>query len=245
MRDGRRDGLERRRRRPDPAETQPGFPTEEARLLELREEAGVVHLALDTGHRYELASDSVPPGVPAPGEVVPAPLLAQIALAAERKTVARKVFAMLDRRLQPVARLRDKLLDRGHSAEAVDAVLAQMRERGLYSDRRYAEAYCRDCLLSRRVGRRYLVRKLREKQVTGAVATEVAAEVLDPETESELAVLAASERWRKLRGPFDYKAVAKVVRFLVGRGFDTGLANRAARGARPDSDADSTAESVW
>jgi len=244
LRDGPRDGPKRRRRRPDPADAQPGFPTGEARLLDVREEAGVVHLALDTGHRYELAPDSVPTGVPAQGEVVPTPLLAQIALAAERKIVARQVFAMLDRRLQPVARLRGKLLDRGHSAEAVNAVLEQMREQGLYSDRRYAEAFCRDCLLSRRVGRRYLVRKLREKQVAGELAAEVAAVVLDRETETELAALAASERWRKLRGPVDYKALAKVVRFLVGRGFETGLANRAARKARPDSAADTEAESA-
>jgi len=113
-----------------------------------------------------------------------------------------------------------------------------MKEQGLYSDRRYAEAYCRDCLLSRAVGRRYLVRKLREKQVDGALAATVAAEILDPETEKELAERAAVTRWRKLRGPADYKALAKVVRFLMGRGFDTGLANTMARRTQPEAEPD-------
>jgi len=206
----------------------------EARLLDFREESGSVLVALDTGHRYELAPGSVPAGMPALGAVVPVDLIREIALAAERKVVARKVFAMLDRRLQPVARLRGKLTDRGYSSEAVDAVLGQMKEKGLYCDRRYAEAFCRDCLLSRAVGRRYLERKLREKQVDGSLARTVASEVLDRETEIELADRAAAARWRKMRGPADYKALAKVVRFLVGRGFDMGLANTAARRAQPE-----------
>lgn len=226
-----------RRPRPSQEQVQPGLPTEEARLLDLRTETGSVHLVLDTGHQYELAPGSVPAGIPAPGEVVPPPVLAQIALAAERKIVARRLFAMLDRRLQPVARLRDKLVERGHSEEAVVAVLTQMREQGLYSDRRYAEAFCRDCLLNRKVGRRYLVQKLREKRVDPDLAATVAAETLDSETEAELAVQAAQTRWERLRGPSDYKALAKVVRFLVGRGFAVGLANQAARQTRPADEA--------
>ncbi len=223
-----------RQQRPAATAAQPGFPLGEARLLDFREESGSVHVALDTGHRYELAPGSVPAGIPALGEIVPAELVQEVALAAERKIVARKVFAMLDRRLQPVARLRGKLTERGYSIEAVDAVLDQMKEKGLYSDRRYAEAFCRDCLLSRAVGRRYLERKLREKQIAGSLAATVASEVLDRETEIELADRAACDRWRKMRGPADYKALAKVVRYLVGRGFDVGLANSAARRAQPN-----------
>ncbi len=211
-------------------------------MLDFREEGGSAHLVLDTGHQYELAPGSVPAGLPALGEIVPADILGEIALAAERKVVARKVFAMLDRRLQPVARLRGKLMDRGHSLAAVDAVMAQMREQGLYSDRRYAEAFCRDCLLSRTVGRRYLVQKLREKQIPGDIAATVAAEILDRETEVDLATRAATTRWRKIRGPADYKALAKVVRFLMGRGFDVGLANKAARQTQPGADGEDHAE---
>jgi len=229
-------GLDRRKRPPkDPV--QPGLPTGEARLLDLRTETGSVHLVLDTGHQYELAPGSVPAGIPAPGEVMPVAVLAEVALAAERKIVARRLFAMLDRRLQPVARLRSKLVERGHSEEAVAAVLTQMREQGLYSDRRYAEAFCRDCLLNRKVGRRYLVQKLREKQVDGNLAATVAAEILDSGTETVLAEQAAQARWARQRGPSDYKALAKVIRFLVGRGFAIGLANQAARQTRPADEA--------
>lgn len=212
---------------------QPGSPPGEARLLTIREEAGAVVVCLDDGRVLEIAPSSLPEGIPPVGELVPAPVHVALVLAAERKLVARKLFAMLDRRLQPVARLRRKLVDQGHSAEAVDAVLERMAAEGLYSDRRYAEAFCRDCLLNRAVGRRYLVDKLREKQVPSGVAAEVAAEVLDDETESELARKAARTRWKRQRDPHDRKSLAKVVRYLQGRGFSAGLSNRVGRAEQP------------
>jgi regulatory protein len=201
--------------------------------LDLREEDGAVVVVLDGGRRLEIAPASLPTGLPAVGEVVPAAMVGALELAAERKRVARRIFAMLDRRLQPVARLRRKLAERGYSEEAVDGVLAQMEEQGLYDDRRYADAFCRDCLLNRAVGRRYLVSKLREKQVPGSVAVAAAAAALDEEAERDLAGRAARARWGRQRDPGDPKSLAKVVRYLQGRGFDPGLANRAARAERP------------
>jgi len=227
-----------KRQMPEPNSAQPGFPTGEARLLDYRQEASACFVQLDTGHIYELALNACPQNLPSNGEVVPPELIAELVLSAERKIVARRVFAMLDKRLQPEARLRSKLSDRGHTSAAIEAVLVQLSESGLHSDRRYAEAYCRDCLLSRTVGRRYLVQKLREKQIATELAREVAAEILDDETELELADRAAVTRWRKNRGPADVKALAKVVRFLLNKGFHAGLANRSARRAQPQPNDD-------
>lgn len=212
---------------------QPGFPPREARLIDIREESGSVFVMLDDGSNLELAPGSVPAGLPEPGDVVPEIVLAEVRLAAERKQVARLVFAILDRRLHPVARIRDKVVEKGYSVAAADAVLEQMAASGLYSDRRYAEAYCRDVLASRAVGRHYLVSKLRQKRVAGNLAAEVAREILDSETEEQLADRAAASRWKKIRGPGDMKDVAKVVRHLQGRGFNAGSANRAARKMQP------------
>jgi regulatory protein len=217
----------------DDPDEQPGFPVREARLLDVREESGSVFLALDDGDTLELAPESVPADLPEVGEMIPPDILDQLSLAAERKKVARLIFAILDRRLHPVARIRDKALEKGYSSEAVDAVLEQMASRGLYSDRRYAEAFCRDCLASRAVGRRYLVSKLRGKRVPASIAAEVANEILDAETEEVLAGRAAEKRWKRIRNTEDMKSLAKVVRFLQGRGFDAGTANRAARRTKP------------
>jgi SOS response regulatory protein OraA/RecX len=207
-------------------------------LAAVREEQGSVWLTLDSGEVFELAPGSVPGKLPEVGESISSPLLAEIKLAAERKQVARRLFAMLDKRLYPVARLRQKLTDAGFGTEAVDGVLQQMNDSGLYSDRRYAEAYCRDCLRSKAVGRRYLEMKLREKRVDPEVAAAVPGEVLDQETEQELAMNAARARWEREKGRDRRKAEARIIRYLVGRGFNTGLAARACRRAAGELEAE-------
>lgn len=209
-------------------------PADSRLLLAVRREPQAVVLVLDGGEDLELAPEAVPADLPPLGSTLDGELLAGLRLAAQRKTAARRIFAVLDRRLVPVARIRRRLVEDGLDPAAVDAVLEQMAERGLYSDRRYAEAYCRDALLSRAVGRRYLERKLREKGVVAGVARMVADEALDPGTEAELATRAAVARWRKRSGTPDRKAEAAVVRHLQSRGFDTGLAVRTARATRPD-----------
>ena len=221
-------------RRQDDNNEQPGLPAQEARLLDVRNQENSVILILDDGSSLELAAESVPPGLPETGEMVSAELLTELRFGAERKKVARMIFRMLDRRLHPVARIREKATEKGYSAAAVDAVLEQMAARGLYSDRKYAEAYCRDCLASRAVGRRYLIDKLRGKRVPSAVAVAVAGEVLDSDTEARLAARAAVTRWKRIRDPGDIKSLAKVVRFLQSRGFDAGTANRVARQTKPE-----------
>jgi len=193
-----------------------------------------VWLEVAGGVTYELAAASLPAALPAPGEELGAELHREIALAAERKRAARRLFALLDRRLLPVARLRRRLLDEGYLPEAVSAVIAAMDEQDVHSDRRYADAWCRDCLLSKAVGRPYLEAKLREAGLAADVARQAAADALDARQEETLALKAAAAAWRRQprSGP---RETARVVRFLIGRGFAPALASRAARRARPAS----------
>jgi len=207
-------------------------PTDSRLLLAVRKDSAAVVLVLSGGEDLELAPESVPADLPSIGEELGPGMLATLRHAAARKWAARRIFAILDRRLVPPRRIRRKLAEEGHPAEAVDAVLERMAAQGLYSDRHYADAWCRDALLTRAVGRRYLERKLREKGIAGEVARQSAADALDRAVEAELAQRAATVRWRKITGPVDRRAEAKVVRHLVGRGFDTGLAVRATRAVR-------------
>lgn len=189
-------------------------------------------LEVDGGITYELAATSVPAGLPAPGGEISPALHREVALAAERKRAARRLFALLDRRLQPVARLRGKLLDEGYHPEAVATVIASMHEQGVHSDRQYADAWCRDCLLGKAVGRRYLEAKLRAAGLSPEVARQAANDALDARDEDRLAQAAAAAAWRRqpAGGP---RETARVVRFLVGRGFAPAVASRAARQACP------------
>lgn len=212
--------------------SQPGLPSGSVRLLAVRREGETVWLEVEGGITYELAASSLPPDLPLPGGDLDAGQHRDVALAAERKRAARRLFALLDRRLRPVAALRERLLDEGFVPEAVAAVIEAMHERGVHSDRKYADAWCRDCLLSKAVGRRYLESKLREAGLSPDVARQAAADALDTGTEDELAVQAATTCWRRCAGdgPRD---VARVVRFLMGRGFGPATASRAARRTRP------------
>jgi SOS response regulatory protein OraA/RecX len=205
-------------------------------LLDIRREGDAVFLTLDDGEILELAKSSVPEELPEIGGSISSPLLAVIRLAAERKKVARRIFSMLDRRLSPVARIRRKLAEDGYSETAVDEVLDQMKRQGVYSDHVYAAAYCRDCLVTKAVGRRYLEAKLWGKQVPRDIAREVVAENLDEETEVELAHRAARWKWQRSAGRCDRKAEEKVARYLVGRGFPHGLVWKAVRKNKPHSE---------
>lgn len=214
-------------------------------LLDIRQERDVFFLTIDNGEILELAASSVPKEMPEIGGSISSPLLAKLKLAAERKKVARRVFSILDRRLIPVARIRKKMAEEEFSEAAVEAVLEQLSQQGLYSDRTFAAAYCRDCLASRAVGRRYLESKLWSKQVPGHIAREVVAENLDDELEAALAHRAAKGKWKRLAGRVDRKAEEKVARYLVGRGFPVGLAWKAVHSNKPDPDDPENAGEVF
>ena len=203
-------------------------------LLDVRQERDAIFLTLDDGEVLELAASSVPEKLPEIGGSISSPLLAALRLAAERKKVARRILSILGRRMVPVARTRKKMIDENFSEAAVDAVLEQMRQQGLYSDHVYAAAFCRDCLATRAVGRRYLESRLWSKQVPGDIAREVVAQNLDEETEVQLAHRAARQKWKRFAGRADRKAEEKVARYLVGRGFPVGLAWKAVRFNKPD-----------
>ncbi len=206
-------------------------------LLDLEREGETVRIRLSDGRDLELAAGSLPPALPAQGEVVPPELLESLVDAAERKQVAREVFRLLDRRLRTRRDLERKLVDRGFRREIASVVLDRFVEQGVHSDRRYAEAWCRDTLRAKAVGRRYLVGKLAERGVARGIAEEVVGAELDDELERELAERAAGTWCRRHPGGDDMKRRARAQRFLGGRGFGPGLARAAVDAALKEEQA--------
>lgn len=218
---------------------------EEPALVSIEETGRDVRLALSDGTTLELAAESLPPALPAPGEVVTPELLAELRDAAERKRIARRIFALLDRRLQTRRRLQRKLQEEGFADGPVDAVLDRFEAEGVHSDRNFAEAWCRDTLRARPVGRLYLEAKLREQGVPKVLAAAVAAESLAPDDERLAGLDAARKWWRRQRGAADLKALARGQRYLMGRGFPVAIAAEAVRAAAPGGpDAAEDAEGV-
>ncbi len=151
----------------------------------------------------------------------------------ERQQAARRLFELLDRRLLPLARIREKLLAEGLLAEAVDSVLEEAVAKGIHSDDHFARAWCRDTLRRQPTGRRYLEASLRQKGIEAAVAASAAAAELSVDDETRSAHDAAARRWRRERET-DARAEARVARFLASRGFPPRLCREAARAEKPD-----------
>ncbi len=213
-------------------------PGRQRTLVRVREEPGAVILELDGGETLTIAPDAVPAGLPGPGGSLSSPLVASLHEAAARKQAARRLLELLDRRRWTTARLRRKLLEEDLPPPAVDAVLARAEAQGLHSDRQYAEAFCRDTLRRKAVGRAWLESRLREKGVDAGLAADCAAMALPSAAEEELAVAAATARWRRERGR-DRRTEARVLRFLASRGFAPGLCRDAMRAGRREADATS------
>lgn len=204
-------------------------------LVSLEGDDATVRVVLSDGSELELAAESLPPALPVPGQELSPETVAALRLAADRKTAARLVFAMLDRRLRTRRDMQRKLEDRGVDPEAAAAVLDRFEEQGLHSDRHFAAAWCRDTVRAKAVGRRWLEAKLRDKGVAAGLAAQVAAETLSEEEEREAARRAAAAWWRRRGGdPDDPRVLARGVRFLTGRGFPPGEAQRALREAAAD-----------
>ncbi len=203
------------------------------RLLSLDRGESEARLALSDGTVLELAVASLPPDLPACGEVLPPALLAALHEAAIRKQIARRLFRELARRLRTRADLRVRLLAAGFPSGPVDEVLDRFADTGIHSDRRFAEAWCRDTLRAKPVGRRLLANRLARSGVPSALADRIAAEQLPPGDELELARAAARAWWRHQPGGIDARALAKGQRFLIGRGFPPGTAADAVRATVP------------
>lgn len=201
-------------------------------LVGVDERPGAVILRLADGETLEVAPDAVAAGLPEVGEYLDEALLTSLREAAARKQVARRLLELLARRLDSRQRLHRKLCEQGFPPAAVEAVLEQAEARGLHSDRLFAAAYCRDALRARAVGRRWLEAKLRATGVSCEVATSIVAQELPLAEECDLAMQAAATRWRREHGR-DERAVARVRRFLMTRGFPPAVAGTAARSRRP------------
>jgi len=197
-----------------------------------------VRLNLSDGETLELAAESLPPALPVAGEVVPPALLDDLREAAARKRIARRLFTLLGRRLHTRRTLSRKLREEGYPATAIDAVLERFAAEGIHSDRRFAEAWCRDTLRARPVGRRYLENKLRQQGVDADLAALVVGEQVDPEDDRQRCRQAAAKWWRRQRGAADLRALSRGQRFLRGRGFSPALSNQVIRATAPDREGD-------
>ena len=122
--------------------------------------------------------------------------------------------ALLARRDYASGELRAKLVDKGHDAAVVEALVADFAAKRLIDDARYAERY-----VAYKAARGQGPVRIRQDLKALGLAAEVAAAALD--SGPDFPRLAAAARARKFGGPppKTWKDKARQARFLQYRGF--------------------------
>jgi regulatory protein len=202
-------------------------------LVALERSDRTVLVRLSNGEDLELAADSLPPALVVDGKPLDHEILQTLRDAAQRKQIARLVFRMLDRRLHTRRMALDKLTAKGFSKDLSLKVLDSFARQGLMSDRLFAEAWCRDTLRNKPVGRAYLKSGLMKKGIAPDLAEEVIRDNLDPESEQQGAEAAARKWWSRQSGAAGPREIAKGMRHLQSRGFPAAIAGRAIRANQP------------
>jgi regulatory protein len=136
---------------------------------------------------------------------------------------------MLSRRELSVQQLRDRLLERDHSREEVEAAIERLLEDGSLSDARVARAYIRTALKVKGRGRLRIQRELKEIGISKDVASEALAESFADVDERRLIANALQKKLRgqmKIESRADY---ARAYQFLMRQGFSPAAVSAALR----------------
>lgn len=136
-----------------------------------------------------------------------------------------RIAKLVDRRDYSSKEAADKLRQDGYSQKVVEATVERAVKARLIDDRRFAEVYIRT-KVSAGWGLRRIERELSRRGIEAQELPGWPYDYLDPEDERERALEVALRH--RVTGK---NQLQKMVRFLVGRGFATGVAYEAAREA--------------
>lgn len=140
-----------------------------------------------------------------------------------RRAARGRILKMLERRDHSEHEVRERLEQEGFGGEAIGEAVERCAEAGLISNQRFADAFIRGKIAagwgSERIERELARRGVNTHDVAGWPY-----EYLDPEDEYERALDLAHRK--RVREP---NAYAKMVRFLVGRGYAYDVCLRVAK----------------
>lgn len=135
----------------------------------------------------------------------------------------RKALDALARREHSTQELQRKLGSAGFAADIVEPLLSELREQGLQSDTRFAEAYLRSAI-NRGHGPARIRRDLAARGIQGE-ALEIALEGFDGDWFAHLQAVREKKFGASI--PADFKDKSRQARFLEYRGFSADMIRRA------------------
>jgi regulatory protein len=137
-------------------------------------------------------------------------------------------------RSRSAAELRDRLRRAGFLPDVVEGVIADLARVGLVDDLEFARSWVASRQAAGGVGKQNLRWGLRRKGVANELIERVLSEAVDDETEAQQALALARRRLRE--GADDPKALARVRRLLVGRGFGFDIVEGVMRRISPQAE---------
>jgi len=144
-----------------------------------------------------------------------------------------RCLRLLSVRARSTSELRERLARAGFERTVVDPVLIGLSEAGLVDDEEFARSWIAG-RASAGIGRRRLRAELARKGIERNVMERLLAEQVDDEAErGRLEILA---RKRLARAGMDAPTLARVRRFLIGRGYGFGMVDDVLRVVAGDAD---------
>lgn len=130
-----------------------------------------------------------------------------------------QALRLLKFRPRTESELRDRLTRKGHRSEAIDSVLAEFRQKGWVDDAKFARLFVAQKVLSKPVGRRMLLSKLRQKGIAPELAESAVNTGTEGEDELEKARQLAVDRVERMKGLERAAVERRLFGFLSRRGF--------------------------
>ena len=147
------------------------------------------------------------------------------------------VLTWLARRELSTAQIRDRLARRKVPADEIEGVVARLTADRTLDDRRVALAAARTDATIRRRGRRRILQRLREIGIAPETAAEAVDAVFEEVDEQALLDQALARSLRGTRsGRLDAATAARIVRRLVGQGFEASAVYARLRRRAADGD---------
>ena len=115
--------------------------------------------------------------------------------------------------------LAGKLADKGFAPEVIQKTIDRLQEKGILSDRAFAQGIVTRLTESNLSGNRRIAFELKRKGIPAKVREEVL-EKLDPEAEANRARELAQQKWERFATLDRDKRQKRVYDFLIRRGFD-------------------------
>lgn len=149
-----------------------------------------------------------------------------------RERTFQRAVKLLAAKPRSVAELRERLLERQWTNEAiVEGVLAKLREYGYLNDERFAYSYASYRVRQRPIGRGRLKRDLALKKVDRETADEALKLVFEETPEAELIDRAIEKRIRLRGRPQTRAEIKSLFDHLLRQGFSYELVSEKARAA--------------